>query len=900
MVQRYLNNPGDLFLFNEHPSPILIFDFDTLEIVEVNDASVDKYGYTKLEFRDLTVKDIRPKEDISKLKNVLGDDNNKKIYADVYRHQKKNGETFYVRVVGQSYPHEERNLRIAYIFDITEQVEIQRTLSETYNELYHHVNNSPLALVKWNSDFEIIEWSDRAEEIAGFTKEEVLGRSPFEFDYSDASEKDRFKDLAEQFLCGKLEKDQQETQLYSKDGRLLDIKLYSSALRDDSGNLKSVITFFEDITGRKRKEEKIKAQNYLIKFAHTLSQKISGQTTYRDALAMTIREIAEFLEWEVGHAYILDKDGEFVTFDIWYLSDEERLDAFKKVTSKTGFKQDKGFVGRIIKTSKPGQLQNLAENDLFIRETQFEEVELRSAFAFPVSDQDTVREVLEFFTEKDVALDEPYLEQFFTIGSQLGSVLRRIKTKEKLKQSEQKFRSIFKNANDGIFLMKGEYFVECNDEVTRMFEVPKDEIIGKTPFDFSPEKQPDGRDSYEKGREKIEAALSGKPQRFEWRQVTDSGNKDVEVALNRLDLPGGTYLQAIVRDLTLHKKARQELQKREEMFRRLFLQAPAALVMVDEENRVTMVNNSFEELFGYSEGELTGRDLDQVIVPEEDYEDAPKMPAEEFKNTSYYHEGTRITKSGERRDVFVGSIPVYINDRPLAGFGMYIDITEQKRNQAELKKSLEEKNVLLSEIHHRVKNNLAVISGLLQLKRMKIDNEEISNVLYESQMRIHSMAMIHEKLYESRDFANLKFGSYVEELVDVITGTIEDTSKEISVNVDSDDLELTINQAIPSALIINEMVTNAFEYAFPEKQSGTINVSLKEYEKEHVRLKVWDDGVGLPEGFDERTFESLGLTLIQRLTNQLHGKLEYGNDDGAYFQVSFQKSDKPGSSSHFF
>jgi len=230
----------------------------------------------------------------------------------------------------------------------------------------------------------------------------------------------------------------------------------------------------------------------------------------------------------------------------------------------------------------------------------------------------------------------------------------------------------------------------------------------------------------------------------------------------------------------------------------------------------------------------------------------------------------------------------------LAGFGMYIDITEQKRYEEEIYTSLKEKHVLLKEIHHRVKNNLAVVSGLLQLQMYETDDPVIHDTLQESESRIQTMALIHEKLYNSQNLARISCESYISDLIDTIRNTNR-SDKKFSVETEIADIELTINQAVPFALLVNEVVTNSFKHAFEEQDEGTIRVSVQlEDDKLHTRIS--DNGQGLPEDFSVKNTDSLGMTLIKNFVKQLDGDFEIGSDNGAYVDLTFKVDDSKGSS----
>lgn len=699
----------DHFLFDLNPNPVLVFDTETLGILKANKSFRRKYGYSKDEIEVLTIKDIRPDKKINELHEALENINKEGVSEfNLVHHQSRDGEIFYVNISTHEYAYDDRQARIVFIYDVTERVKAEQKANKAYSELSYHINESPLAMIKWDKAFNIIDWSKRAQEIIGYTKKEVLGRSADIIDFHTSEDRSVVEKNIDKVVSGEQDQSKFDIKVENKEGKLIYLRVHGSALRDDKGNLISVLTFLEDISEQKK--------------------------------------------------------------------------------------------------------------------------------------------------------------------------------------TEQKYQRLFENANDGIFLMEGDQFVECNDEVCKIYGCSKQEIIGCTPMDFSPEFQPDGRRSDEKAHDKIGKALAGDPQVFEWKHKKKNGEPiDTEVSLNSLELGDNVYVQAIVRDLTEQKKAQEKLRKSEEMFRKLFLKAPGALIMVDKENRVKMVNQSFEQLFGYSEEELLGKDIDKIIVSEEEYSSAPRMPGKEFEEGKFYDDVVRYTKQGEPRDILLGAIPVYLDEEPIAGFGIYIDVTEQKKNERKLKQSLKEKQVLLEEIHHRVKNNLAIISGFLQLQAFEIDDEKTKEVLNDSQLRIQSIAIVHEMLYQSEDFIDLSFETYVKRLINTMENTLPLEHQHINIEIETADVTMDINQAIPCAILINELITNSFKHAFQEKESGTIWITMQESDN-RVFIEVKDDGVGLPEEFSIEEQSSVGMNLIFTLTEQLNGSLEVANGEGGCFRINFEKS----------
>ncbi len=215
------------------------------------------------------------------------------------------------------------------------------------------------------------------------------------------------------------------------------------------------------------------------------------------------------------------------------------------------------------------------------------------------------------------------------------------------------------------------------------------------------------------------------------------------------------------------------------------------------------------------------------------------------------------------------------------------EILERKRAEEHLRASLAEKEVLLKEIHHRVKNNLQVISSLLNLQSGSIRDPLLLAQFQDSQNRIRSMALIHERLYRSGDLAHIDFGPYLRDLTGHLQQTYRAQSQAVELRVESDAVLLDIDTAIPCGLLVNELVSNALKHAFPDKRGGTVEVELRRHSKEQYRLAVRDDGIGMPADIDWQHTSSLGLQLVNSLARQVDGTVELQSASGTAFSVCF-------------
>ena len=313
-----------------------------------------------------------------------------------------------------------------------------------------------------------------------------------------------------------------------------------------------------------------------------------------------------------------------------------------------------------------------------------------------------------------------------------------------------------------------------------------------------------------------------------------------------------------------------------------------AIISKNLDSTIMSWNRGAERIFGYSAAEAIGRSM-TLLIPREAWNQEALIMDRIKRGESVEHlETTRITKQGRRLVVSVTVSPVKDSTGKIIGASNIAwDMTERKRAEEQLRASLEEKELLLKEVHHRVKNNLQVVSSLLNLQSGTIKNPELLALFKENQGRVHSMALVHEQLYKSKSLSQIDFASYLKQLAPHLFHSFAVSPAFINLKLDVAKVMLSLDVAIPCALIVNELVSNSLKYAFPGNRSGEIQIILRAGPNESAVLTVRDNGVGLPKTLDYRNSESLGLQLVNTLTAQLQGELEVHNHVGAEFTIRF-------------
>jgi PAS domain S-box-containing protein len=357
------------------------------------------------------------------------------------------------------------------------------------------------------------------------------------------------------------------------------------------------------------------------------------------------------------------------------------------------------------------------------------------------------------------------------------------------------------------------------------------------------------------------------------------------------------YLKA-QEEISLRKEISKSLKDSELAYRTIFENTGTATAIIDEDKIISLANTEFENLSGYKKDELEGIKSWTDFVVQKDLErmiEHNQLRITETELDPKNYEFRLVDRNGNIKNIFVVAVIIPGTKNILVSL---LDVTQRIKAEAEIKKSLKEKETLLKEIHHRVKNNLTVISSLLNLQSRYIKDKDDLMMFKESQSRAKSMALIHQRLYDSSDLKRIDFGDYIKTLANEMFHTYITDSNRIKLNLNVEDMMLDINTAIPLGLILNELLTNSMKYAFPQSdiskfegtKMGNIDIDLYKTKNGYV-LSVDDDGIGFPENINLENTDSLGLQLINSLTNQINGKIQLKRDNGTSFKIEFEEGE---------
>ncbi len=348
----------------------------------------------------------------------------------------------------------------------------------------------------------------------------------------------------------------------------------------------------------------------------------------------------------------------------------------------------------------------------------------------------------------------------------------------------------------------------------------------------------------------------------------------------------------ILSDHVEARRALEALRASEERFKLSMEASNDGLWDLDVRTGSAYYNPAYFRILGYEPGDFPalGSSWSSLVHPE----DRERALA---RNRSCIEEGRdfletefrMLAKDGGVRWIYSRGkvIARDASGRALRMVGTHVDITDRKRIEEELKRNVEEKEILLREVHHRVKNNLSIISSLLNLQSSMIKTPEQALAAFQnSRERIQAMSLVHEELYKSMDYSRVDMEEYVGKLLAQLAFAYGE-DRGITLTRRIQNVELDVSTSIPCGLILNELITNAYKYAFPEGRAGTILIDLRITPEGVAEMRVSDDGIGMPAGIDLETSDSLGLTLVRLLVDQLRGTLRMSTGDGTAFTIRF-------------
>lgn len=709
----------------------------------------------------------------------------------------------------------------------------KKTVSESEQQYRRIFECSPQVIGIVDNDGTLLDVNQRIYGWLGYKPKEIIGTNFMKLPFLP----EESKILAEEKLCQMaLGKDEPlyELTFMTKKGENRVGQVLSNPIRNEEGKLEELLVMARDITEQKKAEEALKTSEELFRLIVENSHAGIGMVDDAFKVVYANDQLCRILGY--SRKEILDQD-----FRKFLDQDSKQLVA-----------------------------------DRYIRRQRGEKIPPRYEFGIVRKDGDKRRIEIVNTVIKDESGRKRTLSQMLDVTEQKQA-------EEALRQSEKDYRGLFENAHDAIFVFTPdkEIILDVNPRACEMYGFTKEEFIGMSLEEISKDVL--------LGKKRIKKTLKkGSYHSFETVHYRKDGSEVfLEINAAVVDYKGQQAILSINRDITDRKGAEEKLRLEKARLDQLFESAQEGIVMADMEGKILSVNSEFTRLFGYTREELLGRNVDEQVMPRKEFHEGHSITKKVADGENVNFEAIRQRKDGSLIHVSVLGSPIVVDGEVVAVYAIYRDITERKLSEEKIKAALREREVMLREIHHRVKNNMQIISSLLRLQSRQIKNKKILDIFNVGQNRIRSMALIHESLYQSKDLSRINFTDYVKRLTTHLFSMYRMGLERVQLKVNVDEVFLDINRAIPCGLIVNELVSNSLKHAFPDGKEGEVEVKMNGNSRGKINLIVKDNGIGFPEDLDYQKTETLGMQLVTDLVAQIEGKIELMREQGTEFKVVF-------------
>lgn len=850
------------------------------EILFANDAMVKMFDYDSVDDlkKDNVVQIYKNAADREKLIKKIKKD--KTVTQYEVEGVTKSGRTFNAFLNA----HLLDNTVTGMVIDITELKRSQMALHKSVERFRAVAESAVDGIITTDMNGTILFYNKSLGTIFGYSKNEIVGKKltilmPERYRKNYINELKGFKLSGEHQRVGKTLK----TIGLKKDGTEFPFEMSLSAWK--SGKKSFFTSIIRDINEREKAEE-------IQRIEHDLAIALSEPLEFIETMNICLDAAIKVSKMDSGGLYLVDDNSGDLNLKVHSgLSSDFVANASHYVADSPS--------ARIVMKGNPIYTHYKKLGIPIPKSRQKENI--RGMAIIPIQFQGKAIASLNIASHTKDHIPDQYRNALETISGLIGSAIARSKAEDALFQNEKNYRTIFENTGTATAIVdENMTILDLNSEVEKFSGYKKEEIVGKKKWiEFADEDEHERLIGYSIKRQ---IDPNSPPRQYETIARDRYGNKKY-ILLTVANIPDTKKKVLSILDITNHKKAENALRRNEEAFRGVVEQSNEGLALCNEQGIIIQWNHALEIMSGIKHSEAIGRPMWNIayhmaplnLQTPENYERLKKGYFKVFKTGEieqpHQRQGQKIIlPDGTQRFLEIG-VSAIKTGKGFIVSSIVTDITERKKAEEQLKKSLKEKDLLIKEIHHRVKNNLQIISSLLELQEtyVKEDNTAV-NVLHESQNRVLSMAMIHEMLYQSKDLNHINFSDYIRNLVsNLLTSYTVKTNITPLINVDK--TFLNIETSIPLGLIISELISNSLKYAFPDDKTGELSISLKSDNKEY-KLIISDNGIGFPEDIDIRNVEStLGLRLVNSLVKQIDGTIKLDRSQGTKYTIKFKEQE---------
>ncbi len=866
----------------QSPFSIVITDTDG-NLDYVNPAFCNLTGYTEKEALGKNPSILKSgntsKETYDQLWEAIS--SGKKWYGQ-FHNRKKSGELYWEDVVIS--PIIDKNGQITHLLgikeDITERKKIEESLRLSEEKFRNLVEYSNDWIWEVNAEGVYTYASPLVKEILGYAPEEIIGKTPFDLMPQDEAARiaDIFKKISKKGEpIVNLENVNQH-----RDGRFIILETSGVPVFDGKGRLTHYRGVDRDITKRKQTEK-------LLKIQRDLGMKLGVSDGLTDALQICLDSALTIGHFDCGGIYLVNSEKGDIDLVV---HKNLPLDLLNEAWH---FDSDSPQVKIIIKgepvyrsySSMMGQMSLSSEQKYGRMKHSF-----RSIAVIPILHKKNVIAAMNIVskTHNDISEYDKYALE--TIATQVASRLTKIEVDQALKESQQNLNSLFQSLNDFLFVLDlSGKIIGNNDVVLKRLGYSLEELHGMNVLELHP---PERRQETSKiVTRMIEGKTTSCPVPL---QCKDGGVIPVETKITFGKWDNQNAMFGISRDISDRLKAEKEKKSSDERLWAAIEAIDEGFVVYDSDDRLSMFNAKYLDIYKKSKEVLvSGNRFEDILrygLEHGQYPEAAGREEEWLSDRMSQHRSSnysieqklpddRWLKISERKTK-EGSI-----------VGFRVDITNLKQSEAVAQKALKEKEALLKEIHHRVKNNMQVMSSLMSIQADKIDEPKMLDVFTEAEVRIQSMAFIHEVLYQSESFTKIQLQPYFENLVNHILQVYSSQTDMVDLEIIAEKTSLNVEHAVPCGLIVTEIITNSLKYGIPKKGTS-LKIRIKAGLESGKRLfmTIADNGAGIDSNLDLENTSSLGIRLIiELISDQLEGDYNVVYKNGVSWTFSWPVSE---------
>jgi PAS domain S-box-containing protein len=862
-------------MFKGSKAVMLIIEPKTGAVVDANEAACRFYGYSQKRMTSMRMAQINtlPRSQIQKEMRLAVSEKRSHFY---FKHRLAGGQVRDVEVHSSPVRIGDRTLLYSIVHDVTDRRQVEAALAGSEEKYRRLVEDIYDAIYSLDLSGRITYISPASKAIIGYRPEELVGRHFSEFIYPEDLPPLRksFKDI----LRG--EHYPSEYRVCGKAGDIRWVRSYSRGITE-GGRIRSIRGLLSDITDRKLAEDSLRATQQR-----------------QQALLDNIPDLA----------WLKDSEGRFTAVN-------------EPFARSCGFKP-KDLIGKSDLDVWPKRLalKYMADDRKVMKGRQ------RKVIEEPLADKGGGEKTIE-------TIKTPVFGQE---GKVIGTVgIARDITERKLAESaiedaKEYLDKIINSVADPIFVKDERHrWVLLNDAYCEFMGYSKHELIGRSDPDFFPPQE--AKVFWKKDNEVFRTGGENVNEEY-FTDATGFRHTILTRKAVYTDKSGRKFIVGVIRDVTELKENENRIRENEEFLDKVMNTIGDPVFVKDDKSVFVLVNDALCDILGLGREDILGRTLaeklpkDQmdhffevdrmVLATGEENLCEEKLTGKGGIILTILTRKTRYTdKAGKNyvvgvirdisermrmeealrkaRDELEDRVIERTRELSRRNEELKVEVAERKKGEERIKASLKEKEVLIKEIHHRVKNNLQLISSLLNLQAKYVKDPRDLEVFNDSQNRVRSMAFIHERLYQSGDLARIDFKEYLQSLTDYLFRSYSADPDSIRLGVSVEDVQLPVNSVIACGLIVNELVSNSLKYAFPGGRRGSISIGMHPGAGTIV-LTVSDDGVGLPDGLDFRKTESLGLQLVTALVEQLDGHMDVDRSGGVRFVITFPSSPNAG------